>query len=38
MSATVTLKVTEGPLHGAEFVYDTRVLCVVGRAGDSSLR
>jgi len=38
MSATVTLKVTQGPLDGAEFVYRLPTLCSVGRARDCSLQ
>jgi pSer/pThr/pTyr-binding forkhead associated (FHA) protein len=38
MSATVTLKVVEGPLREAEFVYRRPTLCSVGRAPDCSLR
>jgi pSer/pThr/pTyr-binding forkhead associated (FHA) protein len=38
MSATVTLKVVEGPLSGAEFVYRRPALCSMGRSQDCSLR
>jgi len=38
MSAAVTLKVVEGPLHGAEFVYRLPTLCSVGRSHDCTLR
>ena len=38
MSATVTLKVVEGPQRGAEFVYRLPTLCTVGRGQDCSLR
>jgi pSer/pThr/pTyr-binding forkhead associated (FHA) protein len=38
MSATVTLQVVAGAPHGAEFVYDARGLCSVGRAPDCTLR
>jgi pSer/pThr/pTyr-binding forkhead associated (FHA) protein len=38
MSATVTLKVIEGPLYGAEYVYRVPILCAVGRSSDCELR
>jgi pSer/pThr/pTyr-binding forkhead associated (FHA) protein len=38
MSATVTLKVVEGPLCGAEFTYSRAALCSVGRSQDCSLQ
>jgi pSer/pThr/pTyr-binding forkhead associated (FHA) protein len=38
MSATVTLKIVEGPLRGAEFVYDAPALCTMGRSRDCSLQ
>ena len=38
MSATVTLRVVQGPQSGAEFVYHLPTLCTVGRGQDCSLR
>jgi pSer/pThr/pTyr-binding forkhead associated (FHA) protein len=38
MSATVTLKVVQGPQRGAEFAYRLATLCTVGRGQDCSLR
>ena len=38
MSATITLKVVEGPQSGAEFTYRLPTLCTVGRSQDCSLR
>ncbi len=38
MYAAVTLKVVEGPLHGAEFVYRLPTLCSLGRSHDCTLR
>jgi pSer/pThr/pTyr-binding forkhead associated (FHA) protein len=38
MSATVTLQVVSGPLHGAEFVYQAPALCSVGRGRDCGLQ
>jgi pSer/pThr/pTyr-binding forkhead associated (FHA) protein len=38
MSATVMLKIVEGPLSGAEFAYRQPALCRVGRGQDCSLR
>jgi pSer/pThr/pTyr-binding forkhead associated (FHA) protein len=38
MSATVTLKIVEGPLSGAEFVYHAPALCTVGRSRECSLQ
>lgn len=34
MPAKITLRVTEGPLKGKEFVFDERTTCVIGRATD----
>jgi pSer/pThr/pTyr-binding forkhead associated (FHA) protein len=38
MSVTVTLKVVEGPLCGAEFTYSRAALCSMGRSHDCSLQ
>lgn len=36
MSAVVTLRLTRGPLRGAEFFFDERTTCIIGRASDCS--
>lgn len=38
MSATVTLRVTRGPLRGTEFPFPERTTCILGRGSDCSPR